>query len=119
MRRYKSEVSFERRLAEANLIIKKYPDRIPVICEKNDYKNTASENIELDKRKYLVPNNLTLGQFQFVVRKRMKLSPEKGLFFFINNVVPNATAPISELYNLFHEDDNFLYITYSSENVFG
>jgi GABA(A) receptor-associated protein len=43
----------------------KYPDRIPVICEK-----AAKSNVpDIDKKKYLVPSDLTVGQFVLVVRK--------------------------------------------------
>lgn len=43
---------------------------------------------DIDKKKYLVPSDLTVGQFVYVIRKRIKLSPEKGIFIFINNVLP-------------------------------
>jgi GABA(A) receptor-associated protein len=43
----------------------KYPDRIPVICEK-----ALKSNLEdIDKKKYLVPSDLTVGQFVYVIRK--------------------------------------------------
>jgi len=34
----------------------KYPDRIPVICEKNERSDIAT----IDKKKYLVPSDLTV-----------------------------------------------------------
>jgi hypothetical protein len=36
-----------------------------------------SDIAEIDKKKYLVPMDLTVGQFVYVIRKRIKLSPEK------------------------------------------
>ena len=39
-------------------------------------------------RRYLVPADLTVGQFVYVIRKRIKLSPEKAIFIFVNNVLP-------------------------------
>lgn len=38
--------------------------------------------------RYLVPADLTVGQFVYVVRKRIKLSAEKAIFVFVNNVLP-------------------------------
>ena len=35
-----------------------------------------------------MPADLTVGQFVYVIRKRIKLSPEKAIFIFINNVLP-------------------------------
>lgn len=38
--------------------------------------------------RYLVPADLTVGQFVYVVRKRIKLSPEKAIFVFVKNTLP-------------------------------
>jgi len=35
-----------------------------------------------------VPADLTVGQFVYVIRKRIKLAPEKAIFVFINNFLP-------------------------------
>ena len=39
-------------------------------------------------RRYLVPADLTVGQFVYVIRKRIKVSPEKAIFMFVKNVLP-------------------------------
>ena len=38
--------------------------------------------------RYLVPADLTVGQFVYVVRKRIKLSAEKAIFIFVKDVLP-------------------------------
>lgn len=38
--------------------------------------------------RYLVPADLTVGQFVYVIRKRIKVSPEKAIFMFVRNVLP-------------------------------
>ena len=43
-------------------------------------------------RRYLVPADLTVGQFVYVIRKRIKLSPEKAIFIFIDNKLPPSGA---------------------------
>ena len=43
----------------------KYPDRIPVICEKNEKSNVP----DIDKKKFLVPGDLTVAHFILVIRK--------------------------------------------------
>lgn len=55
---------------------------------------------ELDKKKYLVPSDLTVGQFYFLIRKRVHLRPEDALFFFVNNVIPPTSATMGSLYNV-------------------
>merc|ERR1719231_1205192 len=54
MSSFKQEHAQEKRAAEAKRIRSKYPDRIPVICEKA--KNSSIPDI--DKKKYLVPADL-------------------------------------------------------------
>jgi GABA(A) receptor-associated protein len=69
--------------------------------------------------RYLVPADLTVGQFVYVIRKRIKLSPEKAIFVFVNNVLPPTAALMSAVYDDHRDDDGFLYIAYSGENTFG
>lgn len=38
--------------------------------------------------RYLVPADLTVGQFVYVVRKRIKLSADKAIFVFVKNILP-------------------------------
>ena len=91
--------------------------------------------------RYLVPADLTVGQFVYVIRKRIKVSPEKAIFMFVKNVLPPtggsafllrclhatqvplrggglspalaAAALMSDVYEDHKDDDGFLYITYS------
>ncbi|KAK1326798.1 Autophagy-related protein 8C [Acorus calamus] len=105
----------ERRQAEAARIREKYPDRIPVIVEKAD----RSDIPDIDKKKYLVPADLTVGQFVYVVRKRIKLSAEKAIFIFVKNILPPTAAMMSAIYEENKDEDGFLYMTYSGENTFG
>lgn len=55
---------------------------------------------DLDKKKYLVPSDLTVGQFYFLIRKRVHLRPEDALFFFVNNVIPPTSATMGSLYQV-------------------
>ncbi|KAG0337034.1 ubiquitin-like protein atg8 [Podila humilis] len=105
----------EARKAEASRIRQKYPDRVPVICEKTD----LAEIAPLDKNKYLVPADLTVGQFMYVIRKRIELPPEEAIFIFVGDVLPPVAALISSLYEEYRDEDGFLYITYSGESTFG
>ena len=79
MSNFKQINSFSKRKSESTRILNKYPDRIPIICEKD--RNNSVQDI--DKKKYLVPMDLTLGQFIYIIRKRIKINPEKALFLFI------------------------------------
>merc|ERR1712107_913287 len=113
--KFKDEHPFEKRKAEAERIRQKYNDRIPVICGKVEKSDIAT----IDKKKYLVPADLTVGQFVYVIRKRIKLSPEKAIFIFVDEVLPPTAALMSSIYEEHKDEDGFLYITYSGENTFG
>ncbi|VVA98318.1 unnamed protein product [Arabis nemorensis] len=112
---FKQEHPLEKRQAEAFRIREKYPDRIPVIVERAE----KSDVPDIDKKKYLVPADLTVGQFVYVVRKRIKLSPEKAIFIFVKNILPPTAAIMSAIYEEHKDEDGFLYMSYSGENTFG
>lgn len=117
---FKDKYSFEERFDEVQRIKKKYPDHIPVICEKE--RNASCEKgatlIHL-KCKYLLKRNMTICEFIYIIRTKIKLSPEKGLFFFINGTIPCMSDSLSQIYALHKCNDGFLYIKYTSENTFG
>jgi hypothetical protein len=48
----------------------------------------------------------------YVIRKRIKLSPEKAIFIFVDEVLPPTAALMSSIYDEHKDEDGFLYITY-------
>lgn len=47
-----------------------------------------------------------------MIRKRIKLSPEKAIFIFVDEVLPPTAALMSSIYEEHKDEDGFLYITY-------
>lgn len=94
-----------------------YPDRVPVIVEK---KKGCKDVPDLDKNKFLVPKDITFSQFIYILRKRMNLQPHKGIFVFTNNKLVPGSSTMSDIYQRDKDpNDKMLYVTYSSESVFG
>lgn len=86
---------------------------------------------------------MTVGQFVYVVRKRIKLGAEKAIFVFVKNSLPPTgdwlsfifwiniyscvfnlsfvvtAALMSAIYEENKDEDGFLYMSYSGENTFG
>lgn len=116
MSEYQKNKSIELRKKEAHSIRTKYPDKIPIIVEKDQ---KCKDVKEIDKKKFLVPSDLTMGQFAYVIRKRIKINAEKAIFLFINNRLPATSSPLSIIYDEHKNEDGFLYVTYSGENTFG
>jgi GABA(A) receptor-associated protein len=114
---FKKKHSFEERQSESSKIKAKYDERIPIIV----YKDPKCKNLkEINKNKFLAPEDLTLGQFLCVVRKRIELEESQALFVFVNEATLAPTSQtIGHLYNNYKDEDGFLYMLYCSENVFG
>ena len=90
-------------------------DRLPVICEKVE----QSKVPDLDRNKFIVRSDLSVGQLVMTVRERVDLPAESAIFLFVNEAVPNNDATMGELYRQCRDEDGFLYVKYSGENTFG
>jgi GABA(A) receptor-associated protein len=113
---YKKRETLEVRKAEAAKVFEKYPGRIPIIVERAANAKTIPL---IDKNKFLVPADLTLSQFIFVIRTRLTLPPEQALFLFVGNTLSTTSTLMKELYSTYREEDGFLYVKYCGENTFG
>jgi len=115
MHRFSDNHTFDARQRESRKIILKYPTRIPIIVEKC----TKCTLNDIDKRKYLVPKDMLMGQFTHVIRKRINLNESQALFVMVDNQLTSGNTQIGDLYEQRSNEDGFLYITYASENTFG
>lgn len=117
MFKYKKDFNLDQRRQECERIKNKYQDRIPVICEKSP----TSRLKDVRKTKYLVPYDMPVSQFCFLIRKGITLSQECSLYLLVNgtySVMGNQS--MKEVY-LKHADkeDGFLYIMYAEEESWG
>uniref|UniRef100_A0A3B3Q8H4 GABA type A receptor associated protein like 2 n=1 Tax=Paramormyrops kingsleyae TaxID=1676925 RepID=A0A3B3Q8H4_9TELE len=85
---FKEDHSLDHRCVESAKIRSKYPDRVPVIVEKV----SGSQIVDIDKRKYLVPSDITVAQFMWIIRKRIQLPSEKAIFLFVDKTVPQSRS---------------------------
>lgn len=111
MENFKSEVSLEKRKFQTREILKRHPDRLPVFV----YKKGATTT----KHKYLVPRDITVAQFMCILRKNINITSDKGIFIFVDNVLPPNSSLMSTLYMQHADEDGYLYITFAQESVFG
>ena len=96
-------------------ILEKYPDRVPIYVKKKEGSNVE----EITKHKYLVPRDMTMGNFIYVLRKNITLKSSQALFVFVDNLIVSNSEMMGEIYNRHKNEDNFLYVIYSSESTFG
>ena len=112
---FKQDYTLENRKSESNKILFKYPTRIPVIVEKAK----KCDLPDISKKKYLVPKDMSMSQFLYVVRKRIDLESSKSLFIMVNDhLVPSAKS-LGVIYEDDQDEDGFLYMIYTAENTFG
>ncbi|KAF8387698.1 hypothetical protein HHK36_026352 [Tetracentron sinense] len=74
---------------------------------------------EMEKKKYLVPRDMSVGQFIHVLSSRLHLTPGKALFVFVNTTLPQTASLMDSVYESSKDEDGFLYMCYSSEKTFG
>ena len=102
--------------SEADRLRAKHPNRIPVIVERV---KTSNKIPDLNNKRFLVPADLTMGQFVYVIRKRIKLPADQALFVFVNNALPSPAALMSQVYKEHANSNGFLICLIASENCFG
>lgn len=101
----------EKRIKISDNIKLKYNDRIPIIIDSTYFK--------FGKNKYIVPKDMRIGNFIHMIKNKINLLPEQSIFLLCNNILLNGSDIINIIYEKYKEEDNFLYIIISLENVFG
>ena len=113
-RRYREKPAADR-LSEARRVLRRYTDRVPIVVE-------PDMDFRMAKVKFLVPHDLTVSQFVYVVRKHMcPLHHTQSVYVFTErNQLPILSQTIGVLYDREHNhDDLFLYLRVTAENTFG
>ena len=94
----------------------KYPNKIPLFI----YRSKKDKSLQdINCNKFLVPDNITLGQFMVIIRKRLKLESNIALFILINNTIHCSSDSILQIYENHKNKDGMLVLEYCGENVFG
>merc|ERR1712151_709663 len=92
-------VPFEKRAAEARRIRAKYPDRIPVICERAPRSNLP----DIEKKKFLVPGTMLVGEFKYIIHKHIKqtadesIAADQTIYLHVDGTAPKTGALVSEV----------------------
>ena len=60
-----------------------------------------------------------MAHFIFMIRKLLNLKSEKSLFLFVEGNALPCSYTIEKVYDIYKDNDYFLYVTYTFENTFG
>ena len=124
---YKNNHTIEERKSETTTVRNKYPDKIPVII----IKDPSSQLNNITKEKYLVPFDMTIGQFMSIVRQKTSIGQEQAINIFLvdynnNHILATTSTSFESLYLQYVEKeinnknyDGYIYLIYTGENVFG
>uniref|UniRef100_A0A8C8RTW5 Microtubule associated protein 1 light chain 3 gamma n=1 Tax=Pelusios castaneus TaxID=367368 RepID=A0A8C8RTW5_9SAUR len=90
--------------------------RLPVILEQYPKEKVLPA---LDRTKFLVPQELTMGQFVTIIRNRMSLSSTQSFYLLVDGSrsLVSMSLTMAEVYTLNQDEDGFLYMTYASQEI--
>lgn len=96
-------------------IINKYLNRYPILLW------TLGSNIIIKKRKFIVPGNITIGQFLYVLRKQLiDFNSSDGLFLIVEGA--DIMLPSNQIVEKVWKEYNingFIRLALTKENTFG
>lgn len=114
---FKQRKCLATRKDEVCSIRSRFPNKLPVIVERYVRERTLPL---LDKTKFLVPFELTLGQFLCLLRNKIDLESTQALFLLVaEKSMSCMSSSMGEVYGRYSDADGFLYITYASQEMFG
>ena len=100
---FKKQFPLYERINESQKVLSRYPDKVPIICERDK----RVQNCIIEKRKYLVTKDITVGQFIFIIRKQLETTNRNlsglGLFLFTNGTIPSIIEKMGNVYNKYKQ----------------
>lgn len=108
---------FVSRLKLSGDLREQYPHCLPVIVERASTETTLPM---IDKRQFLVPATMTVGNFLCIVRERLGLPSRTSLWLYVGrHALSSHSSPMIESYTNYCDPDGFLYLQYRGEDAFG
>lgn len=95
----------------------KFQDKVPVII-----KSYNQNSPKLLKHKFLVNEDLNIGEFLYVLRKQFQTKHNEAVFLFFKNKLLTSHICMKDIEHEVLSDansDGFVYIVISTETTFG
>jgi GABA(A) receptor-associated protein len=115
---YKNEVpDIEVRRRNCLKLIEKNPDKIPIIFEKDPKSNIES----FPKTRYLINKDLTVNHFLLLLRNKLKVDETSAFFLLVDGkIYITGDKTLQDIYIKYKDKkDGFLYLMYSTEQIWG
>ena len=107
----------EKRKKQCKVLLEKQPTKIPLILEKApDCKHAG-----INKTKHLILRNMTVNNFELMIKGLLKISEEEALFFAVKGKYTlTGEKTMGDIYEKYKDkEDGFLYMMYSTELIYG
>ncbi|XP_028169586.1 microtubule-associated proteins 1A/1B light chain 3B-like isoform X2 [Ostrinia furnacalis] len=102
---------------EVQVIRHRFPNKVPLYVKRYVREREVPT---LEKTKFLVPQELTMSQFLYIIRTKMKLRDTQALYLLVNDkVLVSHSMTMAQAYEEFRGADGYLHITYAAQQVFG
>jgi GABA(A) receptor-associated protein len=106
---YNSKENIERRLQRSKAVIQKHPTHVPVYI-------TSSRKM---KNKYLVERTVPVAQLYKDLVARLNSPDESFTLFTDTNTLLSFSSSMGEVYDVYKNEDGFLYLKLIAEHTFG
>ena len=115
---FKHHYPIEKRMQWSKEARLKYSNKLPLIVEK-DHKCQALD--DLTNPKFLMPRTFSISEVQMIIRRKLNLRKEQGLFLMVNDGkdIVKANQSLENVFETYKDEDGFLYILYTQEDMFG
>lgn len=103
---------------EAKRMRVRYPDRVPVICDRAPNSNLP----DIARKKFVVPGQMLSGEFKYILHKQVVqsgMTTDQTIYIFVDGTSPKTSKTMAELYDSHKSGDGFLHIRYCAENTLG
>jgi hypothetical protein len=108
----------ERQIKDSSIVLKSHPGKVPIIVDRSKVSDP-----DLERHKYLVGGDLTIGEFFLTIRSKLKVGSNEALFLFVQTVsgevLVSHSKLLREVYAEYKQSNGFLVMIYSKEETFG
>ncbi|KAL7722940.1 Autophagy-related protein [Entamoeba marina] len=119
---YRRKVSFEERKAVSSQLMERKPNYVPFIVESEE----SSNAVMLKKERFFVNKNTQIADFISILLESYIISPDiqlEHVFLKVQtpsgSINPRPDDALGDLYDMYKEEDGFLYVTVYKERTFG
>ncbi len=94
----------DERKRNSAILIQENPLRVPVLV------TCSNGKININKHEFLVPKQLKVVHFTATLRRSINLSAESAIYLYSKNFMLKQDKFMGEVYDMYKDEDGFLYI---------